>query len=143
MSRDLKFWGLMGFIFLVTLAGTGAYIVLTAPHSIKLRLGADQVNSEPHEMASAIAHVVSRSHPGIRIAVISTGGSSENMTLLAKGKLELALVQADVISRDNVSLLAVLYPDLFQLVVRTDSGIEKLKDLEGSKIALPPVTSGQ
>ena len=94
-------------------------------------------------MASAIAHVVSRSHPGIRIAVISTGGSSENMTLLAKGKLELALVQADAISRDNVSLLAVLYPDLFQLVVRTDSGIEKLKDLEGSKIALPPVTSGQ
>ena len=143
MSRDLKFWGLMGFIFLVTIAGTAAYIVLTAPLSIKLRLGADQVNSEPHEMASAIAHVVSRNHPGIRITVISTGGSSENMTLLAKGKLELALVQADVISRDNVSLLAVLYPDLFQLVVRADSGIETLKDLEGSKIALPPVTSGQ
>jgi spore coat protein U-like protein len=74
----------MGFIFLVTIAGTAAYIVLTAPLSIKLRLGADQVNSKPHEMASAIAHVVSRNHPDIRISVISTGGSSENMTLLAK-----------------------------------------------------------
>jgi TRAP transporter TAXI family solute receptor len=143
MSRDLKFWGLMCVVVMVTLIGTVAYIALTAPLSIKLRLGADQVNSEPHEMASAIAHVVGRTHPGIRIRVISTGGSSENMTLLANGKLDLALVQADVISRDNVSLLAVLYPDLFQLVVRTDSDIETLKDLEGSSIALPPFTSGQ
>jgi TRAP transporter TAXI family solute receptor len=143
MSRDLKFWGLMGFMFVVTIAGTAAYIALTAPLSIKLRLGADQVNSEPYEMASAIAHVVGRNHPGIHIQVVSTGGSSENMSLLARGRLDLALVQADVISRDNVSLLAVLYPDLFQLVVRTDSGIETLKDLEGSRVALPPVTSGQ
>jgi len=74
MSRDLKFWGRMCFIFVVIIAGTAAYIVLTTPLSIKLRLGADQVNSEPHEMASAIAHVVSRNHPGIRITVISTGG---------------------------------------------------------------------
>ncbi len=143
MSRDLKFWGLMGIVLVTALAGIVAFIVLTAPLSIKLRLGADQVNSEPYEMASAIAHVVARSHPGIRIQVRSTGGSSENMSLLAKGTLDLALVQADVISRDNVSLLAVLYPDLFQLVVRTDSGIKTLKDLEGSKIALPPFTSGQ
>lgn len=143
MSRDLKFWGLMGIVLVAMLAGIVAYIVLTAPLSIKLRLGADQVNSEPYEMASAIAHVVARSYPDIRIKVRTTGGSSENMSLLAKGALEMALVQADVISRDNVSLLAVLYPDLFQLVVRTDSGINTLKDLEGSKIALPPVTSGQ
>jgi TRAP transporter TAXI family solute receptor len=143
MSRDLKFWGLMGIVLVATIAGTMAYIILTAPLSIKLKLGADQVNSEPHEMASAIAHVVGRSHPGIEIQVVSTGGSSENMSLLANGRLDLALVQADVISRDNVSLLAVLYPDLFQLVVRTDSGIKTLKDLEGSRIALPPVTSGQ
>lgn len=123
MSRDLKFWGVIGFLFLAAASGAFAYVVLTAPLSAKLRLGADQVNSEPYEMAAAIAHVVGRTHPGIRIAVISTGGSSENMTLLAKGKLDLALVQADVISRENVSLLAVLYPDLFQLLVRTGSGI--------------------
>ncbi|MFQ5625641.1 MAG: TAXI family TRAP transporter solute-binding subunit [Methyloligellaceae bacterium] len=143
MSRDLKFWGLIGFVCMAALAGAAAYIALTAPLSIKLRLGADQLNSEPYEMARAIAHVVGRSHPGVRIEVQITGGSSENMSLLASGKLDLALVQADVISRENVSLLAVLYPDLFQLLVRDDSGIRKLKDLEERKIALPPVTSGQ
>ena len=143
MSRYLKFWGLIGFVSVVAAAGVFAYAVLNAPPSANLRLGADQVNSEPYEMASAIAHVVGRSNPGIRIRVLSTGGSSENMSLLAKGKLELALVQADVISRENVSLLAALYPDLFQLVVREKSGIRKLKDLEGSRVALPPVTSGQ
>ena len=143
MSRDIKFWGLIGVVFLAVLSGFAAYTVLTAPLSIELKLGADQTNSEPFEMASAIAHVVGRSHPGIRIAVKSTGGSSQNMSLLAQGKLDIALVQADVISRGDVSLLAVLYPDLFQLLVREDSGISAIKDLEGRRIALPPVTSGQ
>lgn len=143
MTRDIKFWSLIGFVCIVAAAGTAAYYLLAAPISTKLRLGADQINSEPYEMASAIAHVVGRSHPGIKITVLSTGGSSENMNLLANGTLDLALVQADVISRENVSLLAVLYPDLFQLLVREDSRIHTLKDLEGSKIALPPVTSGQ
>jgi len=143
MSRDLKFWGLLGFVALVAVAGIMAYAALTAPLSIKLRLGADQINSEPYEMGTAIAHVISRTYPGIKIEVVSTGGSSENMNLLTSGDLDLALVQAEVISRENVSLLAVLYHDLFQLLVRDDSGIQTLKDLEGKRIALPPVTSGQ
>ncbi|MDA7949091.1 MAG: TAXI family TRAP transporter solute-binding subunit [Hyphomicrobiaceae bacterium] len=143
MSRDLKFWGLIGFVFIAAVAGVMAYLALTAPLSGKLRLGADPVNSEPYEMATAIAHVISRTYPGLEIEVVPTGGSSENMNLLTSGELDLALVQAEVISRENVSLLAVLYHDLFQLLVRDDSGIEKLKDLEGKRIALPPVTTGQ
>ena len=143
MSRDLKFWSLIGFVSLVAVAGIMAYVVLTAPLSGKLRLGADPVNSEPYEMATAIAHVISRTYPHLEIEIVSTGGSSENMNRLTNGDLDLALVQAEVISRQNVSLLAVLYHDLFQLLVRDDSGIENLKDLEGKRIALPPVTSGQ
>jgi len=143
MSRDLKFWVFIGFLFLVVASGTFAYLLLTAPLITKLRLGADQVNSEPYEMATAIAHVVRRTHPSIHIAVKNTGGSSENISQLVSGKLDMALIQADAISRENVSLLAILYPDLFQLLVRSDSGIDTIKHLEGSKIALPPVTSGQ
>ena len=132
-------------VFLCVFIATGvfAYLNHAAKRSIELRVGADQLNSEPYEMASAIAHVVGRNYPSIKMSVTATGGSSENMALLASGKLDLALVQADVISRDNVSLLAVLYSDIVQLLVREHSRIRTLKDLEGSKIALPPVTSGQ
>ena len=136
-------WAMFFFICLVAATGVVGYVNYGANKTVELRLGADQLNSEPYEMASAIAHVVGRSNPKIKISVISTGGSSENMTLLANDRLDLALVQADVISRDNVSLLAVLYSDIFQLLVRDDSNINTLKDLEGSRIALPPVTSGQ
>jgi len=31
MSRDQKFWALMGFVFLVTIAGAMTYIALTRP----------------------------------------------------------------------------------------------------------------
>lgn len=141
MARET--WAMIVFLCLVAAMGVVAWLGIGSEQTVKLRLGADQVNSEPFEMASAIAHVVGRNHPEIKITPVSTGGSSQNMTLLANGDLELALVQADVISRENVSLLAALYPDLFQLLVRQDSKIYTLKDLEGSRIALPPVTSGQ
>jgi len=132
-------------VFLCVFIATGvfAYLNHAANRSVELKVGADQLNSEPYEMATAIAHVVGRNYPSIKMSVRATGGSSENMALLASGKLDLALVQADVISRDNVSLLAVLYSDIVQLIVREESRIKTLKDLEGSKIALPPVTSGQ
>lgn len=141
MARET--WAMVVFLCAVIATGTYAYVNINSKRTVNLRLGADQLNSEPYEMASAISHVVGRHYPGIKISVVGTGGSSENMALLAKERIDLALVQADVISRENVSLLAVLYSDLFQLLVRDDSGINKLKDLEGSKIALPPVTSGQ
>lgn len=136
-------WAIGVFLCVVAATGVFGYLNYKSNRTVELRLGADQLNSEPYDMASAIAHVVGRANPKIKISVVTTGGSSENMTLLANGRLDLALVQADVISRDNVSLLAVLYSDLFQLLVRDDSGISGLKDLEGKKIALPPVTSGQ
>lgn len=136
-------WAMGVFLCAVAAIGVFGYFNFKSNKPVELRLGADQLNSEPYEMASAIAHVVGRNNPRIKISVIATGGSSENMTLLANDRLDLALVQADVISRDNVSLLAVLYSDIFQLLVRDDSRINTLKDLEGKSIALPPVTSGQ
>ncbi|GAB4228343.1 MAG: TAXI family TRAP transporter solute-binding subunit [Methyloligellaceae bacterium] len=119
------------------------YIAWTAPFTASLRLGADRLNSEPHEMATAIAHVVQRTHPGVRITVVETAGSNENIKLLSEGKLDLALSRADVVSQENVSLVAVLYQDMFQLLVEASSDIRTIKDLEGRRVAIPPINSGQ
>ncbi|MGE0611961.1 MAG: TAXI family TRAP transporter solute-binding subunit, partial [Hyphomicrobiales bacterium] len=99
--------------------------------------------SEPYELAIALSESVARAYPGLNIKVVETECSGENLSLLSKGKVDLALIQADVITRENVALLAILYPDMFQLLVRKESNIRTIKDLEGAKIVLPPVTSGQ
>ena len=131
----LTFWA-----FVTTLAGVALF---TSNQTERLRIGADQLNSEPYEMAAGIAHVVQSNHPNIKLEPVATGGSADNIQLLADGKIDLALVQADTVSRENVSLIAVLYPDMFQLLVRPESGIKEISDLEGKSIALPPITSGQ
>ena len=129
------------FVALIALA-VGVY-EYTRVNNVVLRFGASQRHSEAHEVAKAIAAVVERNHPHIRIELVETGGSSESVQLMSEGKLDLATVQADVVSRGNIRMISILYPALFQLVVRTDSGIETLKDLEGKTVALPPITSGQ
>ncbi len=143
MNREGRTWMLLGGILLAGLIAAAGYFAWTAPFSAKIRLGADRVNSEPYEMASAIAHVIRRTYPTIDVMVVETNGSSENMQLLARGEIDLALVRADAISRENVSLLAILYQEMFQLLVRQDSNIRTIKDLEGSRIAIPPLASGQ
>lgn len=126
--------------FVTTLAGISLF---ASSNTRPLRIGADQLNSEPYEMAAGIAHVVQTHHPDIKLETVATGGSADNIQMLADGTIDLALVQADTVSRENVSLIAVLYPDMFQLLVRPQSGIKDISDLEGKSIALPPITSGQ
>lgn len=143
MSREAKAWLFVICAAFAVAVGFAAYVAWTAPLTAKLRIGADQGNSEPNEMASAIAHVVRRTYPGIEIIVVETTGSADNMKLLADGKIDLALVRADAVSRENVSLVAVLYKEVFQLLVRPEAPIYSIKDLEGRRIAIPPITSDQ
>lgn len=142
--RGSRFWTLIG---VAAIAVIGAvvifYVSLTESLSAQLRFGADQVNSEPYEVADGIAHVVTRTYPGLDVRLVPTGGSSDNIKLLAEGKLDLALVQADAVSRENVSLIAILYPDLYQLLVRPDSGIASVHDLENKRIAVPPLNTAE
>jgi uncharacterized protein len=57
---------------------------------------------------------------------------------LDQGAVQLATIQADQASGRKARLVAELYPDTFQIVVRRDSGIDSIDDLVGKRIALPP-----
>lgn len=144
MTRSAQFWVFLGLggVGAVALALLG-YAIFTAPVNAKLKIAADAANTESYELASSIADVVERVHPHLRIEVVPTSGAVENMRLLVDRKVDLALLEADAIIRRNVSLVAILYPDLFQLLVRKDSGIESMAGLERHRIALPPTSSGQ
>jgi len=63
--------------------------------------------------------------------------------MLQKGLLQLATIQADTRAGPQIRLVTSLYPDAFQLLVRTDSDINSIADLKGKTIALPPRESGQ
>ena len=92
---------------------------------------------------------------GANIAVCSTGGSTENARQLGTGEIRLALIQSDVLSYaatgteifagseiSNISVITCCYPEMVQLVVRADSGIQSVEDLRGKKVCVGDIGSG-
>jgi TRAP transporter TAXI family solute receptor len=132
-------------IALAALAGLGAvgWLVFDQRRSETLVVAAGVRTSEGFQLAEAIASVVNRHHPRITLEVIETGGSLENARLLDDGHADLALLQADASTTSRGRLLAILYPDAYQLIVHRASGIEKVADLKGKTIALPTQGSAQ
>ncbi|KAF3886159.1 MULTISPECIES: TAXI family TRAP transporter solute-binding subunit [Nostocales] len=123
---------------------------LTAPEII---LAAGDTEGESYIISEAIEKVV-ESKSNIKITVRETGGTSQSLQMLETGQVQMAAAQADVASeemdvstrktkplkleRGNAELrtIAILYQDLFQLVVR-DPSIKQFSQLKGKTVALP------
>jgi uncharacterized protein len=108
----------------------------------RLSLAAGDSRSESYGLSRAIATVVEANQPHLRINVIPTGGTVENIGLLEAEKVQLATAQADVPTGQLSRAVAVLYHDLFLLVVKKNSEIHNFVELKGKQIGLAP-TSGQ
>jgi len=65
------------------------------------------------------------------------------MELLQSGQIDLATVQADIPAVPSARIISNLYPDMFQLIVREDAGINSFEDLKGKRMALPSKGGGQ
>lgn len=84
----------------------------------------------------------------------TTGASAENLNLMADDKVEMAFVMSDALSQalngeasfteplEGISQIANLYPNVVQIVARSDAGIETLEDLVGKRVAVGDQGSG-
>lgn len=87
---------------------------------------------------------------------VESGGSGENLGRIYNEQSQLALTQNDTaaeaingdledldgIEINNVGWIANLYPEAMHIVVREDSGIESIEDLDGTTIAVGDAGSG-
>lgn len=92
--------------------------------------------------------------PGMNVTAQSTGASVENVRLMNKDEVELALVQSDTIDfayhgkeafkepLKKMAAVAVLYPELVHVVVRADLGVNSFSGLRGKKIGVGAPGSG-
>lgn len=92
----------------------------------------------------------------VNVSVQSTGASVANIRMIQNGEVDLALVQTDIADYawngtemfkddgklQNFSVIASLYPELIQVVVRAESGIESIADLKGKKVSVGAPGSG-
>jgi TRAP transporter TAXI family solute receptor len=99
-------------------------------------------DGEYYAFGEALADVVARHYPQIRIRVLATEGSLQNMELLRRDRVQLALVQNDTPAASSARAIAALFPEMFHLIASTESGIQNVSDLKGKRIALMPEGSG-
>lgn len=103
----------------------------------RLTLAAGSKTGESHILADALKTIVERHNPRIRISVLETGGTAENLKMLEDRRADLATAQADVPAGPSARIMAVLYDDTFQLLTHRDSPAQGFIDLRGQTIALP------
>lgn len=92
--------------------------------------------------------------PGVVAIATATNGSAFNATALGEGRLELAVVQADIARWaargappfgkpvPNLLSIARLYSDQIQLIARRDAHIDSPRDLRGKRVSLGIKGSG-
>ena len=108
----------------------------------KISIAAGPVEGQAFQFAKALQEISANEFPEIEIEVFETRGSLQSGRLIESGEVQLALVQADQVVGGRSNLIAALYSDVFQLVVRKDRGINQIADLRGKRIALPSARSG-
>lgn len=91
---------------------------------------------------------------GVNAKSQTTGASVENVNLLTQGKVDMVLALSDVVTNavegtedfkepiTNIQQVAVLYPNVIQIVASEKSGIKNIEDLKGKRIAVGDQGSG-
>ena len=91
---------------------------------------------------------------GVNSKTQTTGASVENVNLLTQGKADMVLALSDVVTDavdgennfeqpiTNIQQIAVLYPNVVQIVTSKKSGIKNIEDLRGKRIAVGDQGSG-
>ena len=138
------------------LAAVLAQPLFAAPAYVTIGTGA--LNGVYYPTGGAICRLLnddSASH-GVHCTVQSTSGSIANLAALAKGEVQLALVQSDVLyhaahgsgpfadqaPNDRLRSLLRLHKESLTLLASATSNINTLADIEGKRVALGSPNSG-
>jgi TRAP transporter TAXI family solute receptor len=120
-----------------TLAATFAIFLYQDRRTQTLKLAAGSSTGESFIVASALKKVIERRQPRIKIEILETGGTAENLEMLENRRADLAAAQADVPALGSARVVAILYEDHFQVLAKDTSGVRSFADLKGKRIALP------
>ncbi|MFL5045957.1 MAG: TAXI family TRAP transporter solute-binding subunit [Xanthobacteraceae bacterium] len=132
-------------------AQTGGNAIPTTTPSLTISLGTATPGGGFPLYGNAFAQAMNAADPQVIIAPRNTKGSNENIPLLEKGELDLALVAGEPayeafagIGRAKVSLkiLTAIYSNPGMFVVRADSPYKTIRDLVGQPVAFGAKGSG-
>ncbi|MEO0852001.1 MAG: TAXI family TRAP transporter solute-binding subunit, partial [Cyanobacteria bacterium J06648_11] len=127
---------------LTMVATFGGLAIVERQRAYHLTLATGSTSGQYYAFGEALQAIVRRHAPRIKLTVVSTAGSVENVALLESGGADLAIVQSDTPTRSQARAVAALFPELFHVLAAPESNIDRLTDLTGKRVALMPEGSG-
>ena len=121
---------------------------------VKMVLATGGTAGTYYPFGGAMANIWNNKIPGMNVTAQATGASIENIRLMNKDEVELALVQSDNIDwafygkevfKEKITkmgAIAVLYPEVVHIVVRGDSPAKTFGDLKGMRVGVGAPGSG-
>ena len=140
-TRRKIYGGLTVLLGLVILIG-GIVWVRNASRRYHLTLTSGQKGGMYLPLAQSIKEVVDAKSSKIRISVLESMGSGENLKRIISGEADLALGQNDSTGQDEIRTLTPLYRDVLHFIVREEVEIHQIQDLRGKIVAWGPDGSG-
>ena len=129
--------------------------VMTTPGSsqerTKLRLGTATPGGGFPVYGAAFIGAVQEADPGLTIEAVNTKGSTENVPMLEEARLDIALVQGEVVHEvlsgigrppAKLAIVTAMYSTPGMFVVRADSPYRSIADLKGKPVAFGAAGSG-
>jgi len=141
-------------VMLAVLMFVMGFVSTALAQEVKLILATGGTAGTYYPFGGTMAKIWNSKIPGMNVTAQATGASAENVRLVNKKEAELALVQSDTIDfayhakeafkepLTKMSAIAILYPEIIQIVVRGDSKINTFADLKGVKIGVGAPGSG-
>ncbi|MGV7208800.1 TAXI family TRAP transporter solute-binding subunit [Oxalobacteraceae bacterium A2-2] len=125
-----------------------AYILVDPAPPRTVRLGTGQENSAYEEFGKKYAAALAKH--GVKVTLVPSAGSSENLRRLRAGEVDLAFVQSgstneEAADREGLQSLGSLFTEPLWLFLREDKQhppITQLSQLRGKKINFGPKGSG-
>ncbi len=117
----------------------------------QLRLGTATPGGGFPVYGAAFIAAVTEADAGLAIDAVNTKGSTENVPLLEAGRLDIALVQGEVVHEalagigrppSDLKILTAMYSTPGMFVVRADSPYRTIGDLRGKPVAFGAAGSG-
>lgn len=145
---ELKFAGRLAAMMLCAAA-------TTAPAEVQLSVATGGTGGVYYPLGGGIAELINNHVEGYSATAEVTGASVENISLIATGDADLALVNANVAVQayggtgrfegqavDQLRAIGTVYANMIQIVSMAGSGINTLDDLKGKRVSIGAPGSG-
>jgi hypothetical protein len=140
-------------LFLLAVAAAFAAAPAGAQQKNRLSIATGGTGGVYYPLGGGLANVLSRALPDVEATAEVTSASVDNMKLVAAGKADIAFTLADTAAdavngtgkfkeKLPIRTIAVIYANKSQWVTMEGTGVERMQDLKGRRIATGAPGSG-